>query len=61
MEIKKWLTIVAVLAALLLAAERALCRAVLSTSECMQLLGELCPVAAPPLPGAALMVGGDRK
>ena len=61
MEIKKWLTIVAVLAALLLAAERALCRAVLSTSECMQLLGELCPAVAPPDPGAALMVGGDRK
>ena len=61
MEIKKWLTIGAVLAALLLAAERALCLAVLSTSECMQLLGELCPAVAPPHPGAALMVGGDRK
>ena len=42
MEKKQWLTIVAALLAVVLAIERLLCPVVLSTSECMLVLGELC-------------------
>lgn len=58
MEKKQWLTIVAALLAVALAIERLLCPVVLSTSECMLVLGELCRGALLP-PAVAPMVGGN--
>ena len=48
MEKKQWLTIVAALLAVALAIERLLCPVVLSTSECMLVLGEPKPRRAAP-------------
>jgi hypothetical protein len=58
MEKKQWLTIVAALLAVVLAIERLLCPVVLSTSECMLVLGELCR-GAPRPPAVTPMVGGN--
>lgn len=58
MEKKQWLTIVAVALAVVLALGRQLCPVVLSTSECMLVLGELCR-GAPLPPAVTPMVGGN--
>ena len=58
MEKKQWLTIVAALLAVALALERLLCPVVLSTSECMLVLGELCR-GAPLPPVVTPTVGGN--